>query len=741
VAVKDYAIFMLDPEGKIVTWNEGAKRIKGYEEHEIVGKHVSVFYPKEDIESGNLVRQLEEAKNNGSYEEEGIRVRKDGTNFVAHVLITAIYDDQKGLRGYSKVTRDISEKKIAEKNLSETESRYRQMIETVQDYAIFRLDPEGRILTWNEGARRLKGYEAAEIIGKHFSVFYPPDLQAEKFPDYELKVAAKDGKFEHEGWRIRKDGSKFWASVVISRLADGEGNLLGFTKVTRDLTERKRAEEMMASLARTFDTALSASPAFHFIVDIGNRLTYANRAFLAYINKTSEEVIGKSINEIGYDQIVVEKLLEEFKKVKSAVKVEGEYTQQIVSGDTTEYVYTLVPILDADHNVQSISGTIQDVTELRRLERVRMNESLLRAFADTISQMAWIAEANGNIFWYNKRWHEFTGTTLEEVKDWGWQCVHHPEYLPKVTEKWKYSIAQKIPFNMEFPIRSKDGTYRMFHTVANPIKDENGQVLRWIGTNSDIDELKKNQIELSRALQVRDEFFSIASHELKTPLTSLKLHLQVAERNGKKKPDQTSIHQLVESITHGLKQVDNLTGLVDDLLDTTRIQTGNFSLSKSKINLSQLLKEIATRFSNQLAASKTELSLNLDENAFGYWDRQRLSQVFSNFFSNAIKYAPSAPLSVSTKLHKDCVSICFEDKGPGIPEESQTKIFERFERANRNKNVVGLGLGLFIVKKIIEAHNGTITLESKEGFGTKFLIVIPLGNENITEEMMDHHAQ
>jgi PAS domain S-box-containing protein len=244
-SVQDYAIFMLDSDGRIATWNPGAERTKGYRPSEIIGRHFSAFYPEEDVRSGKPQRLLDLAEKEGRVEDEGWRVRKDGSKFWANVTITAVRDATGQLIGFGKVTRDLTERRRSELALRRTEERSRLFIDAVQDYAIFMLDPDGCVSTWNTGAERIKGYKASEIIGQHFSRFYSEeDVRAGK-PEWELDVAAKEGRFEDEGWRFRKDGSSFWANVTITAVRDAAGRLLGFSKVTRDSTERMFAQKAL----------------------------------------------------------------------------------------------------------------------------------------------------------------------------------------------------------------------------------------------------------------------------------------------------------------------------------------------------------------------------------------------------------------------------------------------------------------------------------------------------------------
>src|SRR5882762_526992 len=244
--IQDFAIFMLDGSGRVATWNTGAERAKGYRAEEIIGQHFSRFYPPDAIADGKPARLLALAARDGRVEDEGWRVRKDGSRFWADVTITALRDSEGAVVGFAKVTRDLTARKEAQDALHRSEQTFRILVESVQDCAIFMLDLDGRVASWNAAAERIKGYRAHEIIGEHCSTFYPADDVAQGKPQWALEIAEREGRHEDEGWRVRKDGTRFWANTVISPMRDSQGGLIGYAKVTRDLTLRRRADQALA---------------------------------------------------------------------------------------------------------------------------------------------------------------------------------------------------------------------------------------------------------------------------------------------------------------------------------------------------------------------------------------------------------------------------------------------------------------------------------------------------------------
>lgn len=244
-AVIDYAIYMIDPDGIITSWNAGARRFKGYEEAEILGQHFSRFYTEADRRAGLPQRALDTAIREGRFEGEGWRVRKDGTHFWCHVVIDPILDPSGKLLGFAKITRDLTDRKMAEEVLKQSEQQFRLLVQSVTDYAIYMLAPDGRVTNWNPGAQRIKGYLPEEVIGKHFSMFYTPEDREAGEPQRTLDTAIREGRFENKGWRVRKDGTRFLANVVVDPIWGETGTLLGFAKITRDITEATQAQQTL----------------------------------------------------------------------------------------------------------------------------------------------------------------------------------------------------------------------------------------------------------------------------------------------------------------------------------------------------------------------------------------------------------------------------------------------------------------------------------------------------------------
>lgn len=302
-AVREHAVMMLDREGCITSWSRGAEHVTGFNASEAVGKHISRFYPAKELRSGDPEHDLTASEREGIFENEGVRIRKDGSAFWARVTILPLRNAAGAVYGYGQIIRDLTETKRAQMALHHSEERFRLLVEAVQDYAIFMLDPEGRVTSWNIGAERMKGYRSEEILGKHFSRFYSQEDRCSGKPQRLLNVALAQGRVEDEGWRVRKDGSKFWANVTITAVRDPGGTLVGFAKVTRDITERMQTARSLQESEERYRTVAETAHDAIVSIDEESRIQFANSATTKMFGYAPSELIGQSITVLMREQL------------------------------------------------------------------------------------------------------------------------------------------------------------------------------------------------------------------------------------------------------------------------------------------------------------------------------------------------------------------------------------------------------------------------------------------------------
>ena len=300
--VTDYALYMLSAEGVVTSWNAGAERMKGYTPDEIIGRHFSQFFTGEDRDAGLPQKALAEARQVGRFESEGWRVRKDGTRFWVSAVLDAIHDEAGAFVGFAKITRDLTERHAAQRALADSERHFRMLVQGVTDYAIYLLDPSGIVTNWNAGAKRIKGYAAEEIVGRHFSVFYPPEQRAAGAPAKALAIATREGRFEAEDWRIRKDGTRFFASVVIDAIRGDDGEIAGFAKITRDITARRKAEEALRDSERQFRLLVTGVTDYAlYMLDPNGLVASWNAGARRIKGYAADEIIGQHFSKFYFD--------------------------------------------------------------------------------------------------------------------------------------------------------------------------------------------------------------------------------------------------------------------------------------------------------------------------------------------------------------------------------------------------------------------------------------------------------
>jgi PAS domain S-box-containing protein len=369
-AVTDYAIYMLDPAGFVVSWNSGAQKLKGYRPTEIIGQHFSRFFMPEDQAAGLPAKALREAKAQGRFEAEGWRVRKDGSRFWANAIVEPIRDGQGRLIGFAKVTRDITERMAAQEALRESERRFRLLVEGVVDYAIYMLDPGGIITNWNAGAERMKGYRPDEIIGQHFSRFYGKEDRAAGLPARVLETAEREGRYEAEAWRIRKDGSRFWASVTLDAIRDESGELLGFAKITRDITERRAAQEALRESERQLRLLVRGVTDYAlYMLDPNGVVTSWNAGGERLKGYTADEIVGQHFSRFYTEHERSAGLPARALHIAAAEgRFEAEGWRVRKDGSLFWANVIVDPIFDDDGSLVGFAKITRDITERREAQ-------------------------------------------------------------------------------------------------------------------------------------------------------------------------------------------------------------------------------------------------------------------------------------------------------------------------------------------------------------------------------------
>ena len=377
------AIFMLDPEGRVTNWNPAAERIKGWRAEEVEGQPFRRFFTPEDQRAGAPERILARARDEGSVSSEGWRVRKDGSRFWALTSAHVIRDENGELIGFAKITRDMTEQHASQLELIESERRFRYLVEGVVDYAIYMLDVNGVVVNWNRGAERAKGYKAHEIVGRHFSTFYTPEDRRRGVPANALDVARREGRWEAEGWRVRKDGSRFWASVVIDAIQDDEGRHIGFAKITRDISERKAAEEALTQSEREFRMLVAGVRDYALIMlDPNGVITNWNVGAEHIKGYTADEVVGQHVS-IFYTEAdrAAGVPLAALQTATEQGRYEAEAWRVRKDGDLFWANVVMDAVRDESGKLAGFAKITRDITERRnaQIELQRAHERLAQA--------------------------------------------------------------------------------------------------------------------------------------------------------------------------------------------------------------------------------------------------------------------------------------------------------------------------------------------------------------------------
>ncbi|HEV2292529.1 MAG TPA: PAS domain S-box protein [Tepidisphaeraceae bacterium] len=910
--VADYAIFMIDLHGRVSSWNAGVRHVLRWDEADWLGKHFSVIFSPQDIAGGIPQSELDLARRQGCADDDRWQFRKDGTRFWASGITTALRDENGNVCGFLKVVRDLTERrraeerqatlhavatvlaeapdlkdavpkllgavcsasgwkwgalwrvdnaagvlrlvnscnqgsnrltefeelsrgitfapragfpgrvwasgkpewvtdvsgaanfprreaadraglhgalcfpvswagqvlavmeffsdevrppdepllgmmsvvggqigqfidrKLTEDRLRAEEARHAASVQAALD-CIVSMDQQGTVTEWNTAAQQTFGYARDEAIGREMAaLIIPPAFRQAHREGLARYLATGQGPVlgrRFEITAVRKDGTEFPVELTIIRLpAEGPATFTGYI---RDITDQKRAQERRRMSEFRWQRLVEQSPLSTQVFGPDGTIRQVNRAW--------ERLWGVTLADLpDYNILKDEQLIERgiMPAIHNAFAGEPVVIQPIpYVPDRGEYAGQMrwcgafvYPVKDDAGRVEEVVLVHEDVTERRLAEQaLRESDANFRQLAETIPQLAWMAKPDGWIFWYNRRWYEYTGTTPQQMEGWGWQSVHDPAELPRVTERWQHSIHSGEPFEMEFPLKGADGRFRWFLTRIAPLRDGEGKIKLWFGTNTDIEDRRRiaeeraqlleaersARLEAERTSRMKDEFLATLSHELRTPLNAILGWSQILASGSRDEQD----------LAEGLRTIERnaraQTQIIEDLLDMSRIISGKVRLDVQRVDLAAVVQDAVATAKPSADAKGIRLQTVLDPHAGPVsGDPARLQQVMWNLLSNAVKFTPrGGRIQLLLERVNSHVEISVIDTGEGISPEFLPHVFDRFRQADATttRRYGGLGLGLSIVKQLVELHGGSVRVKSLgTGHGATFTVSLPL---------------
>jgi PAS domain S-box-containing protein len=726
------AILVWSPEGGIESWNRGAEELYGFDAAEALGRRLdevlaSTSSPPWPVIEAELARA-------GRWEGELRRSTKDG----AQVTVSAKLQVVRGLGGSLRVLetdRDVTAEKRAEASLRESEQRYAAIFERSPFAIALNRLPGAVIVAVNDAFVELFGRSRDAAVGKT-SVelgFSDAESQDHVRAEFERRGFVRD----FEVVRRSSSGARHVLSLNLDRVRLGGEDFVLTT--IQDVTEKRRAQDQVAEEKERLAVTLRSIGDAVIATDLEARVTLMNRVAEALTGWRAEDAIGKPLPEVF--RIVDEETrqpasnpVERVLRERTVVGLANHTALVARDGSERPISDSAAPIRDAAGGVTGVVLVFRDQTEKRRAdEALRAQDRELRALAESMPQLAWIARPDGYVTWYNRRWYEYTATTAEQMEGWGWQSVHDPATLPDVLRRWRESLATSTAFEMEFPLRGADGTFRRFLTRVVPLQAQDGAVVRWFGTSTDVTELIEAQEALKDAARRKDDFLGMLSHELRNPLAPIRNSVYVLEHANPAGEQAARARKVIQ------RQTEHLARLVDDLLDVTRIARGKVALRRERVDLRAVVERTAEDLRPTIEDRGVAFRVELPDAQVvrADADETRIAQIVGNLLNNAAKFTRRGDSVTLSLRAKDGIGeITVRDTGAGIEPSLLADLFQPFVQGGRTlaRSEGGLGLGLALVKGIAELHGGTVRAESEGvGKGATVTVRLPLGDGTVRD--------
>ncbi|MDB5352907.1 MAG: hypothetical protein JWN86_4154 [Planctomycetota bacterium] len=754
--VTDYAIFLLDLHGHVRTWNIGAERLKGYTAQEIIGQHFSRFYPEDAIESAVPEKELQLAQAEGRCEVEGWRLRKDGSRFWANVVITAMKDEAGKLRGFLKITRDLTDRQKVEEALRQSEEQFRSLAEGMP-HCVWVCDNQGNMQYQNQVWYAYTGTMPGDVHGLDWLAFCHPDDRSHLMEE-RAKALETDGLhvFDIEVRIRRHDGEYRWFRVTGLPIRDDKGVTIRWAGTCTEINEQRRLVDALRQSEERLRLLATAANDGLWDLDIATGRVWWNDAYDRWFGPRPPET-GKSIDWWA-DRLHPEDSERVLRWLREAIA--GEATRWVenyrLRRADGSYAYVVDRVLvqrDRLGKAVRAVGSMLDLTDLKEAEEaLRESEQRLRERADELET---VLRATPAAIWmsHDPQCHRITGNPasyelLKMPEGTNPSATADPEDLARRTyQEFRNGVPvppHELPMqlaaskgvevhNAEVTMVFKDGSLRHTYGNAVPLWNPDGSVRGSVGASVDITELKQAEDKLKDADRNKDEFLAMLAHELRNPLAPIQSSLELFRLAGSNDPKLERAKAIME------RQVNHLVRLVDDLLDVSRITRGQITLQKAPVDLATIVANAVESSRPLIDARRHDLQISLPSEALPFdGDPTRLTQVVVNLLSNSSKYTPEGGhISIEARSDGNQAVIAVKDDGMGIAPDMLPKVFNLFSQAERSldRSQGGLGIGLTLVHRLVALHGGTVTVNSAGlGQGSEFVVRLPLLAGRVSDE-------
>ena len=701
------------------TWLEIAHKTR----EEVTGKKLFDLFPETAEQLIPLCETVRKTGNPFHAPEFSIKLVRNGVlqnvyfNFIYH----PVYDDNGAFQYFVTVAMEITEMVEIKTKVKEDEERLRLATESSHT-ATWDLNLVTREIIHSNYLSEIFGYGSDELMSHEQLRSHLSEYDRVYVVEKAFEEALKTGIYKYEAQITDKNGVEKWVATNGKVFFDHLGQPARMLGVMQDISERKKSEILLKQSHHQLNTAMEATKLGTFDMDPESlqKYNFSPRFLEIFGYDATKETIGSNILEKHIHKNFIKTRAEALREAKETGDL--YYQTKIVLRDGSvkwiELYGRLLP--PANGSKAYISGTVRDITELKNFEeKISASEKKYRFLADSMPQMVWIGEPDGRITYFNKSALDYSGRNYNDFIDGnGWLEIVHPEEQKENLRLWEKSVKTKKPFAYEHRFRNKHNEYRWFMSRAYPELDELGNVTKWVGTSTDIDERKRQENQ-------KNDFIKMANHELKTPVTTIKGYVQLLRKMRGNSEDKF----LVNSLNTIENQVNKLTLLIGDLLDISRMESGKLPLNKREFSLLKLVTETIEDIKASEQSHQINFELNHTADVEVYGDKDRIKQVLNNLLTNAIKYSPNAgTVNVELFVEDECAVVSVEDFGIGMDQKELKRIFERFYRVSGDdeETFPGFGIGLFIVKDIMDRHDGKIWVESEKNKGSKFYFSLPI---------------